>query len=122
MARVSLDDASGSSSSKSSSSRSGASSARRGGGSSAPEGKGLGSLDQKQKIKAGASVAVILLAGVFIAWQMGLLNFGSAAPRDPNTDVTAEEVKAYNEQVKREEEALKRTGSSGEVPVPLGAN
>lgn len=113
MARVSLDDAGSGSS---------GSSAKAGTRAAKPEkaksgGGGAGSLDSKQKIKAISAIAVIIFAGVFIAWQLGLFGTGDG-PED--TGLTEEQVRAYNEQVQREEREQRENATRMEAP--MGAN
>lgn len=113
MARVSIDDASSGSSgsaSKTSTRAAKPEKARSGGG-------GAGSLDSKQKIKAIGAIAVIICAGVFIAWQLGLFGTGDGTE---DTGLTEEQVRAYNEQVQREEREQRENATRMEAP--MGAN
>lgn len=113
MARVSLDDAgsgSSASSSKTSTRAAKPEKAKSGGG-------GAGKFDSKQKIKAIGAIAVIICAGVFIAWQLGLFGTGDG-PED--TGLTEEQVRAYNEQVQREEREQRENATRMEAP--MGAN
>lgn len=115
MARVSLDDGGSGPSTSSSKSKAStrASKPEKSGGSAAPGGK----LDSKQKVKAIGAVSVIVLAGVFIAWQLGLFGSGGGEV-DPG--ITEEQVRAYNEQVQREEREQRENATRMEAPV--GAN
>lgn len=112
MARVSIDDAGSGSS---------ASSAKTSSRAAKPEKSkaagGAGKLDSKQKIKAIGAIAVIICAGVFIAWQLGLFGTGDG-PED--TGLTEEQVRAYNEQVQREEREQRENATRMEAP--MGAN
>lgn len=118
MARVSLDDASSGSSSSSAKekSRSSSKAAAPAGGSS---GGMLSKLDSKQKIKAIASICVILFAGVFIAWQLGLFGEGRVES-EVNFGLSEEQVQQYNEQVQREEREQRENATRMEAP--MGAN
>lgn len=65
-------------------------------------GGGGGGMGQKDKIKAGVAVVLLLVAGLFLAWQFGLLSsFGDSAP-EPISPETQQAI----ERQQREMEAL----------------
>lgn len=111
MARLSLDDSN--SSSSSSSAKTKASKSKKGGG------LGLGNLDSGQKVKAGIAIGVILLAGVFILYSLGLFDGLFRSQASSNSGATPEEVQAYEEAVRQQEQMMRRSGTP---PRPVGAN
>jgi hypothetical protein len=77
------------------------------------------SLDQKQKIKAGVAVGVIVLAAAWIGYSAGLFSFGP--PRQVVTEPTEAELEAFNKAAAEEEKQL-NPGNARVAPMPLGIN
>ena len=82
------------------------------------KGGGGAGLDKAQKIKAAVAIAVIILAGGFIAWSNGLLDGKPRANASGPPDVTPEDQNAFDQN-----QQPKSTGSTRlPPPMPLGSN
>jgi hypothetical protein len=114
MARVSID---GASSSSASSSRDPGKST----GSASKKSSGAG-LDKAQKIKAAVAVGIIVLAGLFIAWNSGLFEGRPRVDANAPPDATPEETAAFEEAQKAAEQQPRSSGSTRLPPMPLGSN
>jgi len=71
-------------------------------------GGGGGGMDQKDKIKAIAAVALLLVAGVLLAWNFGLFPSGDAKP-EPIDEATQRAIEEQEREMEKLESQLDKT-------------
>ncbi|MCL4741012.1 MAG: hypothetical protein KJZ54_02305 [Phycisphaerales bacterium] len=72
-------------------------------------GGGGGGMDAKDKIKAGAAVVLLVVAGLLLAWQFGLLpSFGDSTP-EPISQETQQAIEEQERQMEALESQIEKT-------------